>query len=93
LRNLTWICGVLAVALAAIAPTAAAAPLPPEDRRFVDDTAAGVMQQQRVPGVSVGLWGPADDYVSTYGVRDVESRAPLRRSNHVRIASREGCAQ
>jgi D-alanyl-D-alanine carboxypeptidase len=87
LRSLTWICGVLAAALAAFAPTVSAAPLPPDDRRFVNDTAAAVMQTQRVPGVSVGLWGPAGNYVSTYGVRDVDSRAPLRRQDHVRIAS------
>ena len=45
------------------------------------------MQQQRVPGISVGLWGPAGQYVKTYGVRDARSGAPLGRSDHVRIAS------
>jgi D-alanyl-D-alanine carboxypeptidase len=87
MRSPTWLSGVLAVGLATFAPAAAADPLPLEDRRFVDDTAAAVMQAQRVPGVSVGVWGPAGDYVSTYGVRDVDSRTPLRRTDHVRIAS------
>jgi D-alanyl-D-alanine carboxypeptidase len=45
----------------------------------VDDTVASVMQQQRVPGVSVGLWGPAGDYVNTYGVGDQATGAPLTR--------------
>ena len=85
--SLAWICSVLVVALAAFVPAAAADPLPPDDRRFVDDTAAGVMQTQRVPGISAGLWGPAGNYVSTYGMRNTESGAPLRRSDHVRIAS------
>jgi D-alanyl-D-alanine carboxypeptidase len=87
MRRLTWIFGVLGFAIGASAPMAAAAPLPPDDRRFVDETAASVMQEQRVPGVSVGVWGPAGNYVNTYGVRDTDTRTPLTRQDHVRIAS------
>ena len=87
MRSLAWVLGVLALAIAVSAPMAAAAPLPPDDRRFVDDTVASVMQQQRVPGISVGISGPAGDYVNTYGLRDTNTRAPLRRQDHVRIAS------
>jgi D-alanyl-D-alanine carboxypeptidase len=87
MRTRAWIPGLLAVAIAVFVPGAAAAPLPPDDSRFVDDTVASVMQQQRVPGVSVGLWGPAGDHVNTYGVGDQATGAPLARGDHVRIAS------
>ena len=76
-----------ALALTGGAASAAAAPLPPADRAFVDATVAQAMQTGRLPGVMITLSGPKGTYEKAYGVANIGSGAPMAQPQHVRIAS------
>jgi D-alanyl-D-alanine carboxypeptidase len=87
--RLTVVGAFLAAVLAALtlgAP-AQAKSLSKADREFVDSTVEGAMQEEHQPGISISISGPKGDYTKTYGVRDLESGAPLRRGEHFRIGS------
>jgi D-alanyl-D-alanine carboxypeptidase len=67
--------------------TAAAKPLPAQDRKFVDGVVAKAMKEERLPGVSVTVTGPQGNYTRAYGVADRATGAAYKASDHVRIAS------
>jgi D-alanyl-D-alanine carboxypeptidase len=73
--------------VALLPATARAAELPAEDRQFVDQTVAQVMQQGRIPGAMVSVTGPRGSYTKSYGVGELASGAPIRLDDHIRIAS------
>lgn len=45
------------------------------------------MQQTRVPGAIVGIWGPQGRYVRAFGVADKDTREPMRTDLYSRIGS------
>jgi D-alanyl-D-alanine carboxypeptidase len=57
------------------------------DRTFVDQTVEQLMSQQRLPGLMLTITGPKGSYTKSYGVANIRTRAPMRLSDHVRIAS------
>lgn len=87
-RVLRWLTGgLVAVALTAGGAGAQAAQLSAADRSFVDRTVMQAMASQRLPGVSIAISGPRGSYERAYGVGNLATGAPLRRSDRVRIAS------
>lgn len=77
----------MAVALTAGGAGAQASQLSSGDRQFVDQTVMRFMQSDRLPGVSIAISGPKGSYLKTYGVGNLATRASLRTSDRVRIAS------
>jgi D-alanyl-D-alanine carboxypeptidase len=61
------------------APLAAAARL--------DAAIVQTMTAMSIPGVIVGIWGPAGDYVRTFGVADKGTNAPMQADFYTRIGS------
>jgi D-alanyl-D-alanine carboxypeptidase len=52
------------------------------------DAAIGqTMKDMSIPGVIVGIWGPAGDYVRTFGVADKAAHTPMRADFYSRIGS------
>jgi CubicO group peptidase (beta-lactamase class C family) len=84
--GLTSLVALVAV-LALAAGPAAAKQLPAKDRKFVDGVVTKAMEGERLPGVSVTVSGPQGNYTRAYGVADRATGAPLKVSDHVRIAS------
>lgn len=72
---------------ASLAGTAGAKPLSAEGRAFVDGAVAGVMQEDRLPGLMLKITGPAGSYSKAYGVADIATNRPLALNDEVRIAS------
>ncbi len=77
---------LLAVSLLAAA-AAHAKPLSTADRAFVDEVVAKQMSEDRLPGFSIAITGPQGDYTHVYGVANTATNAPLKLTDHVRIAS------
>ena len=80
-----FLAALLSLALAA--GVATAKPLSAADRKFVDEAVAEAMKTDHLPGVSIEISGPRGDYTNTYGVADRATGAPMRPSDHVRMAS------
>ena len=53
----------------------------------LDAAVAGAMTAARIPGALIGVWSPEGNYVSTPGVADLTTGAPLRAGYHSRIGS------
>ena len=52
------------------------------------DTAIGeAMTDASIPGAIVGIWGPAGDYVRSFGVADKATRTPMQADFYSRIGS------
>src|SRR6478609_8848886 len=52
------------------------------------DTAVGqAMTEASIPGAIVGIWGPAGDYVRTFGVADTATHTPMQTDFYSRIGS------
>jgi D-alanyl-D-alanine carboxypeptidase len=85
-RRLPIACAAAGLVLLASSP-ALAAELPAADRQFVDSTVAQVMQQQRLPGVTIKISGPKGTYEKTYGLGHIATNTPMAIDDHVRIAS------
>jgi len=85
-RRLTVTYGAAALALLASSPVPAAE-LPAADRQFVDTTVAQVMQEQRLPGVTIKISGPKGTYEKSYGLGHIATSTPMAIDDHVRIAS------
>ena len=45
------------------------------------------MMEASIPGAIVGIWGPAGDYVRTFGVADQATRSPMQTDFYTRIDS------
>lgn len=52
------------------------------------DVAIGrAMTEASIPGAIVGIWGPAGDYVRTFGVADKATRTPMQTDFYSRVGS------
>ena len=45
------------------------------------------MTEASIPGAIVGIWGPAGDYVRTFGVADKATRSPMQTDFYSRVGS------
>ena len=45
------------------------------------------MAEESIPGVIVGIWGPAGDYVRTFGVADKATTSPMQTDFYTRVGS------
>ena len=53
----------------------------------LDDAIGRAMTEASIPGAIVGIWGPAGDYVRTFGVADKATRNPMQTDFHSRVGS------
>jgi D-alanyl-D-alanine carboxypeptidase len=53
----------------------------------LDAAIVQTMKDMSIPGVIVGTWGPAGDYVRTFGVADKATNAPMQANFYTRIGS------
>jgi D-alanyl-D-alanine carboxypeptidase len=53
----------------------------------LDEAIGRVMTQASIPGAIVGIWGPAGDYVRTFGVADKATHAPMQTDFYSRVGS------
>jgi D-alanyl-D-alanine carboxypeptidase len=53
----------------------------------LDDAIGQAMTKVSIPGAIVGIWGPAGNYVRTFGVADKATRAPMSTDMYIRIGS------
>ena len=53
----------------------------------LDDAIGRAMTEASIPGALVGIWGPAGDYVRTFGVADNATRNPMQTDFHSRVGS------
>ncbi|HEY8900639.1 MAG TPA: serine hydrolase domain-containing protein [Chthoniobacterales bacterium] len=73
----------LLLLLAGVIPTQAKIPT---DK--ISDLANGYVQSGTVPGIIVGIWGPAGDFtLIRHGTADIATGAPMARANTQRIGS------
>jgi D-alanyl-D-alanine carboxypeptidase len=74
-------------ALSVVLPAAAEPFAPAEEAAIVAIVEKG-MADQRQPGLNVGIWIPGrGEFVRSFGVSDIATKAPMKREDHVRIAS------
>jgi D-alanyl-D-alanine carboxypeptidase len=67
--------------------TSSATPGPPLVAARLDAAIGQTMKDMSIPGVIVGIWGPAGDYVRTFGVADKAAHTPMRADFYSRIGS------
>jgi len=53
----------------------------------LDDAIGRAMTEASIPGAIVGIWGPAGDYVRTFGVADTATHTPMQTDFYSRIGS------
>ena len=53
----------------------------------LDDAIGRAMMEASIPGAIVGIWGPAGDYVRTFGVADTAIHTPMQTDFYSRIGS------
>ena len=53
----------------------------------LDDAIGRAMTEASIPGAIVGIWGPAGDYVRTFGVADKVTRSPMQTDFYSRVGS------
>jgi D-alanyl-D-alanine carboxypeptidase len=53
----------------------------------LDDAIGRAMTAASIPGAIVGIWGPAGDYVRTFGVADKATRSPMQTDLYTRVGS------
>ena len=61
--------------------------LDPPTANRLDEAITRVMTEGSIPGAIVGVWGPAGDYVRTFGVADKATGSPMQTDFHTRIGS------
>jgi D-alanyl-D-alanine carboxypeptidase len=75
------------VTLCACGPTSSAEPGPTIPATRLDAAITQTMSDMSIPGVVVGIWGPAGDYVRAFGVADKTTDAPMQTDFYSRIGS------
>ena len=53
----------------------------------LDEAIGRAMAEVSIPGAIVGIWGPAGDYVRTFGVADKATRTPMQTDFYSRVGS------
>jgi D-alanyl-D-alanine carboxypeptidase len=53
----------------------------------LDEAIGRVMAEMSISGAIVGIWGPAGDYVRTFGVADKATRTPMQTDFYSRVGS------
>jgi D-alanyl-D-alanine carboxypeptidase len=56
----------------------------------LDEAIGRAMPEASIPGEIVGIWGPAGDYVRTFGVADKATRTPMQTDFYSRVGSAVG---
>ncbi|MDT5225018.1 MAG: D-alanyl-D-alanine carboxypeptidase [Mycobacterium sp.] len=69
------------------APNADAHALPAATQTRLDDAIKRAMSDAAIPGVMVGIWSPAGDYVRSFGLADKTTNALMRTDFYSRIGS------
>ena len=57
----------------------------PRTATRLDDAIGRAMTAASIPGAIVGIWGPAGDYVRTFGVADKATRSPMQTDLYTRV--------
>jgi D-alanyl-D-alanine carboxypeptidase len=87
LRTQAALVTVATLAFAASAAPVASADFTPDQTAEIDTIVDGVMADQRIPGVALGVYAPGSSYEAEYGVAEIGSGRPMDGDDSVRIAS------
>jgi D-alanyl-D-alanine carboxypeptidase len=88
LRRLAGALSALLLLAASTAPGHAADAFTRDEQAAIVAIVEKGMVEQRQPGLAVGIWIPRrGEFVRAFGLRDIAARTPMRRADHVRIAS------
>src|SRR3954447_25037031 len=75
------------VTVCACEPISSAEPGPQMAASRLDAAITATMTDMSIPGAVVGVWGPAGDYVRSFGVADKATEAPMQTDFYSRIGS------